>query len=68
MSKKTQRPKNQFWLVLGALNALAMSYPISIYRSADGGDAQLFAALLMIGILFVLGVADTVGIVFAYLI
>ena len=68
MSKKTQKPKNRVWLVHGALNALAMSYPINAHRLADGGDTQLFAALLMIGILFVLAVTDTVSIVFAYLI
>ncbi|MBV9086559.1 MAG: hypothetical protein JOY79_03670 [Acidobacteriaceae bacterium] len=68
MSKKTHGPKNQFWLVLAALNALAMSYPISVYRGTEGGDAQLLAALLLVGILFVLAVADTVTIVFAYLI
>ena len=67
MSKaKNNRPTSRFWLVLGGVNVLAMSYPISVFRAVDGGDGQLFASLLLLGILFVLGIADSVGILLAY--
>jgi len=68
MSKtKTKQSKNLFWLVMAAINAAVMSYPVSIYRNAGNSEAQLFAALLLVGLLFVLGVVDTVSIVFEYL-
>ncbi len=69
MSKsKQKRPTNRFWLALGGFNVLAMFYPVSYYLGATSGDTQLFAALLLLCICFVLGIADTVSIVFAYLI
>lgn len=68
MSKmKTKQTKSRFWLVMGAVNTLALFYPINIYRGAGDGDAQLLAALFLVGTLFVLGLVDTVSVVFAYL-
>lgn len=64
---KTKRPTNRFWVVLGALNVLAILYPIGLALRADSGDAHLFAAVVLIGIVFLLAIADTVSIVAAYL-
>jgi hypothetical protein len=68
MSKtKHNRPTKRFWLVLGGLNVLALFYPVSLFLDVTSGDGQLFPSLLFLGILFVLAIADTVSIVFAYL-
>jgi hypothetical protein len=68
MSKtKNNRPTNRFWLVLGCLNVLAMFYPVSLLRGVSSGDGQLFASIVLLGMLFVLGIADTVGVLLAYL-
>lgn len=68
MSKtKHSGPTDRFWLVLGGVNVLAMFYPVSLLLDRSSGDGQLLASVLLVGILFVLGIADSVSIMLAYL-
>lgn len=53
--------------MLGALNVFAILYPIGLVLRADSGDAHLFAAVVLIGIVFLLAIADTISIVLAHL-
>jgi uncharacterized membrane protein YhaH (DUF805 family) len=62
---KKQKAREDFWLVLGLINLLAMAYPISSYLQADGMDQVLWACVLF-GIGLVLTIVDTVSIVVAY--
>jgi hypothetical protein len=57
--------KNQFWLVLGALNVLAMIYPIVLVYRADQIDAKLLAAVVLVVAILLLAVGDAVSIVIA---
>jgi len=62
---KTIKPTTQFWRVLATGNMLAMIYPISLLLRADGSDDKLFAAVALMGSLFLLAVVDAVSIVVA---
>jgi hypothetical protein len=56
---------NRFWWILGTCNVLAMAYPIVLVHRADSMDAQLLATFVLIAAIFLLAVADTIGIVVA---
>ncbi len=62
---KKQKSREDFWLVLGLINLLAMVYPISSYLQADGMDQVLWVCVLF-AIALVLAIVDTVSIVVSY--
>jgi hypothetical protein len=64
MAKKS--PTNRFWSVLGALNVLAMVYPVILSRQADSEGAQLVATCVLAVVVFLLAIVDTISIVLAY--
>jgi len=57
--------KNRFWLVLALTNLLTLSYPIILLHRAETADAQLLAALALIGSVFLLLIVDFVSILVA---
>jgi uncharacterized membrane protein YhaH (DUF805 family) len=63
--KKAKR-KDEFWLVLGTLNVLAMVYPASAYLRADSIDDQIVAVAILFGLGLLLAIVDTVSIVVAH--
>ncbi len=63
---KKQKAREDFWLVLGIINLLAMAYPISSYLRADAIEDQVLWVCILIGIGLVLAIVDTVSIVVAY--
>jgi hypothetical protein len=63
---KKKQSKDQFWLVLGALNLLAMAYPITAYVRADSMEEQILAIFVMVGIGLLLAIVDTVTIAVTY--
>jgi len=65
MAQKTQ--KTRFWLILTIINIAAMIYPVSLYARADSNDTQLFAALVLVGVGFLLAITDTVSAVVTYI-
>ena len=68
MGRKVNKgPANWFWFVLGILNVVAVLYPVGLLVHADSSEASLFGAGMLMGILFLLLIADTIGIVMAYL-
>ena len=63
---KKQTTKEDFWLVLGLINLLAMVYPMSSYVRADGAEDQVLSVGLLIGIGLILVIFDTVSIAVTY--
>ena len=63
---KKQKAKDNFWLVLGIINILAMVYPMSSYLQSDSMEDQVLAVFILFGVALVLAIIDTVSIVFAY--
>ncbi len=63
---KKKKSKDQFWFVLGTLNVLAFTYPISAYLRTDTGADEFGAVVVLIGIGVLLTIIDTVSIVAAY--
>ncbi len=64
---KKGKSTDEFWLVLGVLNVLAMVYPTSVYLRTDSAEDQIFAAFVLVGLGLFLAIIDTVSIVVAYL-
>jgi uncharacterized membrane protein YhaH (DUF805 family) len=62
---KKQKSREDFWLVLGLINLLAIVYPMSSYLQTDGMDRVLWVCVLF-GIGLVLAIVDTVSIVVSY--
>jgi len=62
---KKQKSRENFWLMLGLINLLAMVYPVSSYLRADGMDQVLWVCVLL-GIGLVLAIVDTISIVVSY--
>lgn len=62
---KTDKSKTQLWTVLAIGNILAIIYPIRLLLRADSPDEHLFAAVALVGSLFLLAVADAVSVVVA---
>ncbi len=63
---KKQKAREDFWLVLGLINLLAMVYPMSSYLRTDGIADQVLWVCIHFGIGLVLAIVDTVSIVGAY--
>jgi uncharacterized membrane protein YhaH (DUF805 family) len=63
---KKQKVREDFWLMLGFINLLAMVYPMSSYLRADGIEDQVLWVCILIGIGLVLAIVDTVSIVVVY--
>jgi len=60
MTKK--KPTMWFWMALGAINFLALIYPIHLFVRAESVYESLFAMFVLIGFLFLLVVIDAVSI------
>jgi len=63
---KKQNSREDFWLVLGLINLLAMVYPMSSYLRADSIEDQVLWVCVLFGIGLVLAIIDTVSIVAVY--
>ncbi len=61
-----QDSKAKFWTILMLTNLLVILYPVSMYVNADGDDARVLAAIVMLSIAFIMAIADVVGVVCAY--
>jgi uncharacterized membrane protein YhaH (DUF805 family) len=62
---KKQKSRENFWLMLGLINLLAVVYPVNSYLRADGMDQVLWVCVLL-GIGLVLAIVDTISIVVSY--
>lgn len=63
---KKVKSKDEFWLVLGTLNVLAMVYPTSAYLRADSSEDQIVFLAVLFGLGLLLAIVDTVSIVVAH--
>lgn len=52
---------------MAVANVGALVYPISLFLRADKPESEFFAAILVLGVAFVMAIADTVGTIVAYL-
>lgn len=59
--------KTKFWMFLALINVAAIIYPIGLYVQADNNDAQFFATMVLLGVVFLLAITDTVSALVAYL-
>jgi hypothetical protein len=62
---KSTRSKARFWMILIAINVLAIGYVFGLYLRAVTSDEQLFAAMALIFVAFLMVIADIVSIVLA---
>jgi hypothetical protein len=62
---KSSGSKARFWMILIAINVLAIGYVLGLYLRALTSDEQLFAAMALIFVAFLLVIADIVSIVLA---
>jgi hypothetical protein len=65
-SMRQRSRKGRFWAILAMINVVAMIYPVNLYFQADGGDAQFFATIVLLGAGFLLAITDTVSALVAY--
>jgi hypothetical protein len=65
MTQKTQKTK--FWVILAIINIAAMIYPVSLYVQADSNDTQFFAAIVLLGVAFLLAIGDTMSAIVVYM-
>lgn len=63
---KKQKAREDFWLILGLINLVAMIYPMSCYLQADSMENQIMAVLVLCGVGLLLAIADTVSIAVVY--
>lgn len=63
---KKAKSKDEFWLVLGTLNVLAMVYPTSAYLRAGSSEDQIVFLAVLFGLGLLLAIVDTVSIVVAH--
>lgn len=59
-------PKTKFWTTLTLVNLVAMICSISFYLQADSGSAQFVAAMVLVGVAFLLAIADAVSAIIVY--
>jgi hypothetical protein len=59
--------KTTFWMFLVLINIAALIYPINLYIQADGNSAKFLAAMILVGVGFLLAIADTFSAIIAYL-
>jgi hypothetical protein len=62
---KSTRSKARFWMILIAINVLSIGYVLGLYLRAVTSDEQLFAAMALIFVAFLMVIADIVSIVLA---
>ena len=60
------RCKSRFWTILGAVNLLAIAYPISMLLGADTQGEMLLGAVALFGAGLVLAIADIISVLLAY--
>ena len=65
MTQKTQKTK--FWVILAIINIAAMIYPVTLYVQADSSDTQFFAAVVLLGIAFLLAIGDAMSAIVVYM-
>jgi len=65
MTQKTQKTK--FWVILAIKTFAAMIYPVSLYVQADSNDTQFFAAIVLLGIAFLLAIGDMMSAILVYM-
>jgi len=63
---KKQKAREDFWLILGLINLVAMIYPMSCYLQSDSMEDQIMGVLVICGVGMLLAVVDTVSIAVAY--
>ena len=63
---KNQKAREDFWLILGLINLVAMIYPMSCYLQADSMENQIMAVVVLCGVGLLLAVVDAVSIAVAY--
>lgn len=63
---KKPKPKEDFWLMLGLINLLAVVYPMSCYLQADGMEDQILGIFMLCGVGLLLAIVDTISIAVAY--
>lgn len=63
MTKNTRNTKA--WMILALLNVLVILYPTSLYLNAGDGESRLMGAFALIGVAFILAIADMFTIVIA---
>lgn len=64
MKKQTKR--EDFWLILGLTNLVAMIYPISCYLQAHSVQDRIVAVFVLCMAGLLLAIIDTVSIAVAY--
>jgi hypothetical protein len=62
---KSSGSEARFWMILIAINVLAIGYVLELYLRAVTSDEQLFAAMALIFVAFLMVIADIVSIVLA---
>ncbi len=62
---KRSEPNMRLWTVLGAVNLLALLFPLILLHRAKSVEEDLFANLVLIGSLLLLAVVNVVSIVVA---
>ena len=63
---KKQKAREDFWLILGLINLVAMIYPMSCYLQADSTENQMMAVFVLCGVGLLLAIVDAVSIAVAY--
>ena len=58
---KRQKAREDFWLILGLINLVAMIYPMSCHLQADGMENQIMAVFVLCGAGMLLAIVDTVS-------
>jgi len=65
MTQTTQKTK--FWVILAIINIAAMIYPVTLYVQAGSSDTQFFAAIVLLGIAFLLAIGDMMSAILVYM-
>ena len=65
MAKNNSREK--FWTILITINLLGILYPMGSLFHADSIDQRIVAAVIVGGVLFLLGIIDAIAITLSYL-
>jgi hypothetical protein len=64
---KKRQAREDFWLILGLINLVAMIYPMSCYLQSHSLQDQIIAIFVLCGAGLLLAIVDTVSIAVAYL-
>ncbi len=63
---ETKGHKTRFWTALATVNAAALAYPTNLALHADNEYARIGTAFAFIAIVFLLFIADAIGVLIAY--